>query len=106
MRRVLIAALILLLPTSVAIVVYLLSKPKVVPTRRDAVGQVATIAGAGHPGVEDGPRTSAGFSNPFGIAIDKRGVMIISDGASNRIRAITLEGNVQTIAGSSEGFAD
>lgn len=106
MRRIIIALLVLLLPTTVAIVVYFLSKQKVVQTNRNAVGQVVTIAGAGHPGSEDGPRLEASFANPFGVAIDKRGEVIISDGASNLIRRITPEGNIATIAGSAEGYAD
>jgi sugar lactone lactonase YvrE len=74
---------------------------------RDAIGQASTIAGTGAPGVDDGPRWSASFDDPFGIAIDRRGNIIVSEGgASNRIRRITQAGNVETLAGSDEGFAD
>src|SRR5215210_217321 len=105
MRRILIAVLILLLPTSVAIVVYFLTKQKAVPTNPNLVARVVTVAGAGSPGVADGARAEASFSNPFGIVVDKRGEVIISDaGESNRIRRITSEGNIQTITGSTEGY--
>src|SRR6266404_486106 len=106
MRRILLALLILVLPTATALVVYLVVNKKV-PTSRDAIGSVTTIAGAGHSGVEDGPARSASFSDPFGVAVDRRGAVFVSDGGEgNRIRRITTDGNVETIAGSTEGFAD
>lgn len=106
MRRILLALLILVLPTATALVVYLVVNKKV-PTSRDAMGSVTTIAGAGHSGVEDGPARSASFSDPFGVAVDRRGAVFVSDGGEgNRIRRITTDGNVETIAGSTEGFAD
>jgi sugar lactone lactonase YvrE len=106
MRRIVIALLILVLPTTTAIVVYLLAS-KSTPTSREALGLVTTIAGSGAPGVADGPALSASFSDPFGLAVDKRGNVIVADGGqSNRIRRVTTEGKVETIAGSSEGFAD
>jgi len=106
MRKLLTAILILSLPSAVAIVVYYYATKKE-PTKRDAVGQVATVAGTGQPGTDDGARQTARFSDPFGIAIDKRGNVIVADGGqSNRIKKITEKGEVQTIAGSTEGFAD
>lgn len=106
MRRVILALLILILPSATAVVVYFIVTKRV-PTNREAIGHVATIAGAGFPGVEDGPARSASFSDPFSIAVDRRGNLYIADGGqSNRIRRIKPDGNVDTIAGSSEGFAD
>ncbi len=106
MRRILPAVLILILPTATALVVYLVVT-KATPTNRAAIGRVTTIAGSGSPGVEDGPAMSASFSDPFGIAVDKRGNVIVADGGqSNRIRRITVDGKVHTIAGANEGFAD
>ncbi len=106
MRRVILAVLILILPTTTAILVYLVVS-KTTPTNRDAIGLVTTIAGSGSPGTEDGSALSATFSDPFGIAVDKRGNVIVADGGqSNRLRRVTVDGKVETIAGSSEGFAD
>lgn len=106
MRRIVIALLILVLPTTTAIVVYLLAS-KATPTNRQALGLVTTIGGSGAPGLGDGPALSASFSDPFGLAVDRRGNVIVADGGqSNRIRRVTTEGKVETIAGSSEGFAD
>ncbi|HYV05227.1 MAG TPA: NHL repeat-containing protein, partial [Blastocatellia bacterium] len=106
MRRILLAVLILALPSAVAInVYYFFAKP--IPTKRDAVGLVSTIAGSGQPGVQDGKAGEARFSDPFGIALDKHNNVIVSDGGQgNRIRTITQDGNVKTIAGSDEGFRD
>lgn len=82
-------------------------KPKKYETRRDAIGQVNSLAGAGYPGVDDGIASEATFSDPFGIAIDKTGSVLIADGgASNLLRRITKEGKIETVAGSTEGFAD
>jgi sugar lactone lactonase YvrE len=107
MRRVTFAALILILPAIATIILYLILKPGKQPTRPDAVGLVKTFAGSGGPGVEDGPASSASFSDPFGIAIDKKGNLLVADGGeSNRIRVITAAGNVETIAGGLEGFED
>ena len=106
MRRIVIAILILVLPTTTAVVVYLLAT-KSTPTNRQALGLVTTIAGSGAPGVGDGQALIASFSDPFGLAVDKRGNVIVADGGqSNRIRRVTTDGKVETIAGSREGFAD
>jgi sugar lactone lactonase YvrE len=105
-KKTLLAILILLAPTAVAVFVYL-NVTSNIPTNREAVGVVRTIAGAAHPGVEDASVLTATFSDPFGIVVDKRGNVIVADaGQSNRIRRITVDGKVETIAGSSEGFAD
>lgn len=106
MRRIIIGVSILVLPTAAAIFVYLIvGKP--IPTNPAAVGLVTTIAGTGAPGTDDGQALGAKFSDPFGIAVDKRGNVIVADaGQSNSIRRVTIDGKVETIAGSSEGFAD
>lgn len=107
MRRILLAVFILVLPSAVALYAYLTSNISKTPTSRDAVGQVTTLAGSGSPGVEDNNGTEASFSEPFGIAIDAHSNVIVAEGGQgNRIRIITPQGAVQTIAGSEEGFAD
>ena len=107
MRRVLLAVFILGLPSAVALYAYLTSKTSKTPTSRDAVGQVTTLAGSGSPGVEDNTGSAASFSEPFGVAIDLHDNIIVAEGGQgNRIRIITPQGVVQTIAGSEEGFAD
>ena len=50
---------------------------------------------------------AAGFDDPYGVAIDQRGVVHVADaGERNRIRRIGARGVVTDLAGGSEGFAD
>src|SRR4030095_15706357 len=105
-KKTLLALLILLAPSAIAVFVYV-NVTSNFPTNSDAVGLVRTIAGAAYPGAEDGSVLTATFSDPFGIVVDKRGNVIVADaGQNNRIRRVTVEGKAETIAGSIEGFAD
>jgi sugar lactone lactonase YvrE len=78
--------------------------------RRTTFGQrpvVTTVAGDGSPGFNDGQLAQARFSDPFGVAVDAKGNVYVADaGESNRIRKVTPEGNVTTLAGGEEGFQD
>lgn len=106
-RIVILIALPLLLIIAGALVYFLVLRDRRAPTNRDAVGQVTRLAGAGHPGGEDGQNRQASFSDPFGVAVDSEGSIFVADGGdSNRIRRITPQGVVETAVGSEEGFAD
>lgn len=68
---------------------------------------VTTLAGDGSPGFNDGTLNQARFADPFGVAIDSKGILYIADaGENNRIRKITPDGMVTTLAGAEEGFQD
>ena len=63
-------------------------------------GIVSTLAGSGALGSLDGKGTAASFYNPSGIAVDIAGNVYVADHDNNRIRKITPDGLVSTIAGS------
>ncbi|HEU4595859.1 MAG TPA: NHL repeat-containing protein [Pyrinomonadaceae bacterium] len=69
---------------------------------------VKTLAGDGSPGAGDAAAaTGARFGEPFGVAVGRDGSIYVADaGESNRIRKITPEGAVSTLAGGAEGYAD
>jgi len=70
-------------------------------------GLVSTLAGSGEEGFKDGPAAEAQFSMPSGVAIAKDGSVVVVDTCNARIRKISPEGLVSTLAGSGEeGFKD
>ncbi len=69
--------------------------------------QLQWVAGNGVRGGQDGRAADAQFADPYGLAIDAHGALYIADGGdNNRLRAMLPNGNVQTLAGGREGFAD
>ncbi|HEY4287235.1 MAG TPA: IPT/TIG domain-containing protein [Puia sp.] len=69
-------------------------------------GEVSTIAGTGTAGYADGPGNAAMFKSPFKVAIDNDNNIIVADRDNFKIRKVTPDGVVSTIAGSTGGFAD
>lgn len=70
-------------------------------------GTVTTVAGNGDYGHANGSASTASFTSPSGIAVDKAGNLYVADFYDNRIRKITPAGQVSTFAGSgSMGVVD
>ena len=76
-------------------------------------GIVTTLAGNGTIGFADapsGPGTASIFNNPRGIAVDMSGNVFVTDFGNNRIRRVTPDGAVTTLAGGgnfgSMGYSD
>jgi len=69
-------------------------------------GQIATLAG-GNEGFNDGNGTTAAFNTPSALAIDTSGNLFVADTSNNRIRKVTPQGEVSTIAGDgTAGYID
>jgi hypothetical protein len=76
--------------------------------RRIAYGTITTIAGSGVAGQvseglplpeDGGPAIDAQMNDPIGIAIDHAGNVLIADALYHRIRRVTPDGTITTIAG-------
>ncbi len=76
--------------------------------RVDSSGIITTIAGNGTPAFagDNGAATSASLNNPTGLAVNAAGVVFVADTNNARLRAITPEGAVGTIAGGGTFFVD
>ncbi len=68
--------------------------------------EVTTIAGGVQSGYVDGPGYAAQFDRPTGIALDSSGNLYVCDTGNNRIRLISKNGSVTTVAGGDRGNAD
>ena len=70
-------------------------------------GTVTTVAGYGAPGpygdIADGPANTARLFGPEGLTVDDQGNIYVADTLNNRIRRISPDGMVATVAGSGPG---
>ena len=72
-------------------------------------GQVTTLAGrpwSDNAGAVDGPKFAASFNIPVDVGVDAAGNTYVADNANHRIRKVSPEGVVTTLAGSSFGYQD
>lgn len=77
--------------------------------RKVSGGVITTVAGNGAAGFsgDSGPATSASLYSPEGVAVDKAGFIYIADTFNNRVRSVTGDGTIQTIAGTGKpDFSD
>ncbi|MFN0100883.1 MAG: hypothetical protein ACKV2U_02210 [Bryobacteraceae bacterium] len=71
----------------------------------DASGVITTLAGNGSRGFggDGGPAIAASFFNAVRVAVDPSGNVLIADQSNHRIRRVTPEGTITTIAGNGAG---
>ncbi len=75
---------------------------KITPT-----GQVTNLAGSGVAGFADGVGTNAKFYAPRGLCVDNQNNIYVADQVNFKVRKITPNGTVSTIAGTGEfGYLD
>jgi len=68
---------------------------------------VTTLTGSGRAGFADGSDAAAQFNKPYGAAVDGEDNIIIADMGNHRVRKITRDDTVITLAGSgSAGLTD
>ncbi|MEY3014758.1 MAG: hypothetical protein RIT45_3493 [Pseudomonadota bacterium] len=71
-----------------------------------ATKKVDLLAGTGSATFADGYGASASFYYPADLDVDDKGIIWVADRANHRIRQITADGLVSTLAGSSAGWQD
>ncbi len=64
-------------------------------------GTLTLVAGNSRPGFfgDGGPATAAQLNSPQGLAVDSQGYLYIADQGNNRVRMVTPQGVISTIAG-------
>ena len=63
-------------------------------------GVLSTIAGDGTAGYVDGPAAQSQFNGPIGVAVDTQGNVYVADTYNDRVRKISADGQVTTVASS------
>lgn len=74
----------------------------------DADGLITTVAGNGSSGFngDRGDATQATLRAPYDVAVDSRGNLYVADTFNHRIRKVTPDGGIRTVAGSERfGFS-
>ncbi len=69
--------------------------------RKVTAGRITTVAGTGAAGDsgDKGPATSAQLDNPTGVVVDSAGSLYIADCNNHRVRKVTGDGVITTVAG-------
>ena len=64
-------------------------------------GTIRTVAGTGVPGFsgDGGPANAAQLNSPYGLCIDRLGNLYVADLANARVRRISADGIISTVAG-------
>src|SRR5262245_25162488 len=69
-----------------------------------SAGIISTVAGTGVRGFsgDGGPAAAAQLASPAGVAVDLSGNLVIADTGNHRVRIVTPDGVIPTIAGSGD----
>ncbi len=87
--------------------IYISDKNNHIVRKISTNGSVTTVAGyGGSSGSTDGSGIDARFFNPWGVTVSSNGIVYIADESNNRIRRISTNGDVTTIAGNTPGYSD
>ncbi|MFI6473028.1 SMP-30/gluconolactonase/LRE family protein [Streptomyces sp. NPDC050516] len=67
-------------------------------------GNITTVAGNGEAGYvsDGGPAIATRLHYPYGVAVDRSGNLYIADHYNHRIRKVTPNGNITTVAGNGD----
>jgi trimeric autotransporter adhesin len=70
-------------------------------------GAITLVAGSGAQNYygDGGPATSAQLREPNGLALDQAGNLYLADSGNSRVRLVTPNGIISTIAGTTSGFS-
>ncbi len=70
-------------------------------------GLIQTVAGTGFSGFsgDGGPAPLAQLNSPYGLAVDAVGNLYIADLGNNRVRKISTDGVIQTVAGAGQAVS-
>jgi sugar lactone lactonase YvrE len=69
-------------------------------------GDVTTLAGCGHSGANDGRGNEACFRTPTGLARAADGTLYVADTGNHKLRSVSPDGTVKTIAGNGKAKSD
>ncbi|HLJ51642.1 MAG TPA: hypothetical protein VKU01_36800 [Bryobacteraceae bacterium] len=69
---------------------------------------ITAVAGTGAPGFsgDGGSAVAATLYDPMGVSVDSLGDVLIADSGNNRIRSVSPQGTITTVAGSDRGSGD
>lgn len=79
---------------------------RVIDVASDGKFTVGNYAGDGTAGYQEGPKETARFFRPFGIAVGPEDALYVTDLGNHRVRKIAPDGTVSLVAGSAKGHAD
>src|SRR5437660_8032714 len=94
--------------TTLAVATFLASLPLRAAENPPKPGTITTVAGTGSPGFsgDNGPATQAQLNGPFDLAFDAAGNLYIVDADNDRVRKVSPDGTITTVAGTGQpGFA-